>query len=347
MPGASAGRGTGRRCARCRRRGMIGRAASTWISSPPGRPCRRPCAAWLQRDAGHKAARRCAGGGPACVQDGAVTGADAHQPGDRRAAADRGAATIIATGGLTRLYRRNSASANMAGDGYGLALRAGATLIDMEFVQFFPIGHLAPRLDRHGPDHVGPLPLQAGRQAAERAGGGIRQRYGAEASSRYVVTRDLATYAITKEVEAGRGSPAGGAWLSFRHVPEADTARRLRSGGRQAAGQWHRPDAAGRRGRADRALPHGRHPRGHGDGDRHARPVRRAARRWAAPMAPTACRAMRSPRRWPSAAPPGAAPPAALPGPAFEAAAAAPPSRSPPPPAPPATPRRFSPSCRR
>ena len=55
-------------------------------------------------------------------------------------------ATIIATGGLTRLYRRNSASANMGGDGYALALRAGAPLIDMEFVQFFPIGHLAPRL---------------------------------------------------------------------------------------------------------------------------------------------------------------------------------------------------------
>ena len=55
-------------------------------------------------------------------------------------------ATIIATGGLTRLYRRNSASANMGGDGYALALRAGAPLVDMEFVQFFPIGHLAPRL---------------------------------------------------------------------------------------------------------------------------------------------------------------------------------------------------------
>ncbi|HET7886178.1 MAG TPA: FAD-binding protein, partial [Bradyrhizobium sp.] len=31
-------------------------------------------------------------------------------------------------------------------------------------------------------------------------------------------TRDLATYAITKEVEAGRGTPAGGAYLSFQHV---------------------------------------------------------------------------------------------------------------------------------
>src|SRR5205085_4243819 len=55
-------------------------------------------------------------------------------------------AVIIATGGLTRIYRRNSASANMGGDGYALALAAGAELVDMEFVQFFPIGHLAPRL---------------------------------------------------------------------------------------------------------------------------------------------------------------------------------------------------------
>jgi succinate dehydrogenase/fumarate reductase flavoprotein subunit len=39
---------------------------------------------------------------------------------------------------------------------------------------------------------------------------------------RYVLTRDLATYAITREVEAGRGSPAGGAFLSFQHVPEAE-----------------------------------------------------------------------------------------------------------------------------
>jgi succinate dehydrogenase/fumarate reductase flavoprotein subunit len=37
-----------------------------------------------------------------------------------------------------------------------------------------------------------------------------------------VLTRDVATYAIFKEVEAGRGSPAGGAYLSFAHVPEAE-----------------------------------------------------------------------------------------------------------------------------
>ena len=42
---------------------------------------------------------------------------------------------------------------------------------------------------------------------------------------RYVVTRDVATYAIVKEVEAGRGSPHGGAYLSFQHCSEAELRR--------------------------------------------------------------------------------------------------------------------------
>ena len=72
-------------------------------------------------------------------------------------------ATILATGGLTRLYRRNSASANMGGDGYALALRAGVALIDMEFVQFFPDRPPCAAPHRHGSHHVGSVPLQARR----------------------------------------------------------------------------------------------------------------------------------------------------------------------------------------
>ena len=44
-------------------------------------------------------------------------------------------------------------------------------------------------------------------------------RYGVPEDGKYVITRDLGTYAIIKEVEAGRGSPHGGAYLSFQHVP--------------------------------------------------------------------------------------------------------------------------------
>src|SRR4030095_7379761 len=42
-------------------------------------------------------------------------------------------------------------------------------------------------------------------------------RYGSDESGKYILTRDIATYAIMKEVEAGRGSPHGGAYLSFQH----------------------------------------------------------------------------------------------------------------------------------
>jgi succinate dehydrogenase/fumarate reductase flavoprotein subunit len=46
-------------------------------------------------------------------------------------------------------------------------------------------------------------------------------RYGEGENDKYVLTRDLATYAIFKEVEAGRGSPHGGAYLSFQHCSAA------------------------------------------------------------------------------------------------------------------------------
>src|SRR5216684_6121364 len=130
-------------------------------------------------------------------------------------------ATIIATGGLTRLYRRNSASANMGGDGYALALRAGAPLLDMEFVQFFPIGHLAPRLIGMDPIMWDPFRYKLGGRLLNGYGQEFTSRYGVSEEGRYLTTRDVATYAIVKEVEAGRGSPHGGAFLSFEHCSEA------------------------------------------------------------------------------------------------------------------------------
>ncbi len=155
------------------------------------------------------------------TQDGAVTGAVAVHIETGQPFSIAANATIIATGGLTRLYRRNSASANMAGDGYALALRAGAELIDMEFVQFFPIGHLAPRLIGMDPIMWDPFRYKLGGRLLNGLGQEFVDRYGSTDAGRYVVTRDRATYAITKEVAAGRGSPAGGAWLSFRHIPPA------------------------------------------------------------------------------------------------------------------------------
>jgi len=154
--------------------------------------------------------------------DDEITGAVALHLGSGAPVVLSAKATIIATGGLTRLYRRNSASANMGGDGYALALRAGASLVDMEFVQFFPIGHLAPRLIGMDPIMWDPFRYKLGGRLLNGRMEEFTQNYGVAEDGKYLITRDVGSYAIIKEVAAGRGSPHGGVFLSFQHVPEAD-----------------------------------------------------------------------------------------------------------------------------
>jgi succinate dehydrogenase / fumarate reductase flavoprotein subunit len=155
------------------------------------------------------------------VSDGEVTGAVGYHLGSGAPVTIAAKATVLATGGLTRLYRRNSASTNMGGDGYALALRAGCSLIDMEFVQFFPIGHLAPRLVGMDPIMWDPFRYKLGGRLLNGRMEEFTSRYGSDEDGKYVLARDLATYAIVKEVEAGRGSPHGGAYLSFEHCTAA------------------------------------------------------------------------------------------------------------------------------
>jgi succinate dehydrogenase / fumarate reductase flavoprotein subunit len=151
------------------------------------------------------------------TRDGICVGAHALHVSTGRAVPIAAKATIIATGGLTRLYARNSASLNMGGDGYALGLRAGAELIDMEFVQFFPIGHLAPRLVGMDPIMWDPFRYKLGGRLLNAEMKEFLPEHG-----KYVSARDVATYAILQEVEAGRGSPHGGAWLSFQHCSEPE-----------------------------------------------------------------------------------------------------------------------------
>jgi succinate dehydrogenase flavoprotein subunit len=151
--------------------------------------------------------------------DGRVIGAVAWHVGSGAPVTIFAKTTIVATGGLTRLYRRNSASTNMGGDGYALCLRAAVPLVDMEFVQFFPIGHLAPRLIGMDPIMWDPFRYKLGGKLLNNKGEEFTDRYGVPEDGKYVITRDVGTYAILKEVEAGRGSPHGGVYLSFQHVP--------------------------------------------------------------------------------------------------------------------------------
>jgi succinate dehydrogenase/fumarate reductase flavoprotein subunit len=129
--------------------------------------------------------------------------------------------TIVATGGLTYLYERNSASSNMTGDGFLLAAEAGATLRDMEMVQFFPIAHLYPPLVQLDPIMWDPFRYKLGGRLLNGNGENFLGETG-EGAGTYTSPRDSATYKIFREVEEGRGSPHGGAYLDFRMVPPED-----------------------------------------------------------------------------------------------------------------------------
>ena len=155
------------------------------------------------------------------LADGRLAGAVGFDIETGRAVTVAARATVLATGGLTGLYARSSASANMAGEGHAFALAAGAALIDMEFVQFFPIGHLFPRLVGMDPIMWDPFRYKLGGRLLNGEMEEFLPRYGGTDAGRYTATRDLATHAIWHEARAGRGSPHGGAWLSFTHVGEA------------------------------------------------------------------------------------------------------------------------------
>lgn len=123
---------------------------------------------------------------------------------------------VLACGGLTELYRRTSASRNMTGDVHALAMKAGAEVLDIKLVQFFPIANLAPRLIGLNPIMWDPFRYKLGGRLLNGLGEEFVGNYADAADEgHYRATRDVLTYAILKEVEAGRSSPNGGAWLDF------------------------------------------------------------------------------------------------------------------------------------
>ena len=71
--------------------------------------------------------------------DGAVVGAVLWDRRQRAFRAVRARATVVAMGGIGRLYSDSTYPTDIGSDAYGLALKAGAHLLDMEFVQFEPV----------------------------------------------------------------------------------------------------------------------------------------------------------------------------------------------------------------
>jgi succinate dehydrogenase/fumarate reductase flavoprotein subunit len=154
------------------------------------------------------------------VDNGQVVGAVGFSMEELQPVGISASTVILATGGLTEVYKRNSASTNMTGDGFMLAAEAGAELRDMEMVQFFPIAHLFPPLVGIDPIMWDPFRYKLGGRLLNGNHEEFMDRYTGEVAGNYTAARDQTTYAIFKEVEAGRGTPHGGAYLDFRMIPE-------------------------------------------------------------------------------------------------------------------------------
>lgn len=154
------------------------------------------------------------------VRDGEVVGAVGLDVATSAPVKIKCTAVVLCTGGMTKMFQRTTASNNLAGEGVGLALRSGASVIDIEFLQFYPNGHLAPRMVGLDPTTWEPTRVKLGGRLLDGNGEEFLHRYGEADGGSYDTARDILTYAIYKEVQAGRGTPHGGVYLSFQHVGE-------------------------------------------------------------------------------------------------------------------------------
>ena len=106
-------------------------------------------------------------------------------------------ATLLATGGVARMYRTSTNAMINTGDGLAMALRAGIPLEDMEFIQFHPTGIAG----------LGLLITEGARgeggYLVNGEGERFMERYAPHA--RDLASRDVVSRAIAIEVREGRG----------------------------------------------------------------------------------------------------------------------------------------------
>ena len=145
-------------------------------------------------------------------------------------------AVIMCTGGAGKIWRVTSNSWEYTGDGMEMAYSAGAELIDMEFAQFHPTGMIWPLSVRgilvtegvrgeggvllnsenerfmfnYTPDRFKEETADSPEEAQRWLDGDASARRPPE-----LLTRDVVAKSIMKEVEAGRGSVHGGAYLDI------------------------------------------------------------------------------------------------------------------------------------
>jgi succinate dehydrogenase/fumarate reductase flavoprotein subunit len=137
-------------------------------------------------------------------------------------------ATIIATGGCGQLYIPNTTSLDNTGDGISIAFEAGAPLMDMEFVQFFPMCWVYPIFPGRNRTVSSFLRYLPGcRLLNNRGEDFISRKYPDWGKT---LTRDLLSQAIFREVIEGRGSPHGGVFADVTAAGKEEIEKHLALG---------------------------------------------------------------------------------------------------------------------
>lgn len=121
-------------------------------------------------------------------------------------------ALILATGGAGALYLRHDNPNRMLGDGYMIALEAGAVLQDLEFVQFYPVGLAEPKLP---PFLIPPSLVDFGRLFNSQ-GEDILDTYAIQERPVAVRARDRLSRALYNEIYRKREK----VWLDLQQVSE-------------------------------------------------------------------------------------------------------------------------------
>jgi succinate dehydrogenase / fumarate reductase flavoprotein subunit len=127
---------------------------------------------------------------------------------------------VLAAGGYAAIYNRHtSRDDENNGDGAALAYDAGATLMDVEFVQFHPTGMAVDENDPEWEPWSGRLVTEAVRGEGGRLyntdGERFMERYSPDQME--LDARDVVARAIAREIAEGRGTDNGGVYLDISH----------------------------------------------------------------------------------------------------------------------------------